>query len=40
MDNYYVADTIKELYLDLCDLKEQEIVDNLIDEGYEQAKQA
>jgi len=38
IDNYYIADTIKELYLDLCDLKEQEIVDNLIDEGYEQAK--
>ena len=38
LDAYYVEDTFRQMFTNLVELKEQEIVDNLIDEGYEQAE--
>ena len=35
---HYVQDVIRDLYIDLSEKKEKEIIDQLIDEGYEESK--
>ncbi len=40
MDDYYVTDVMRELYLTLAEKKEEEITIDLIDQGYEETKQA
>ena len=40
MYEFYVQDSIKELYLTLAEKKEEEITIDLIDQGYEETKQA
>ena len=35
---HYVQDVIRDLYIDLSEKKEKEIIDQLIDEGYEKSK--
>ena len=38
MEEFYVQDSIRELYLNLAQKKEEEITIELIDQGYEEAK--
>ena len=38
MDDYYVTDVMRDLYTTLCEKREEEIVIELIDEGYEEIK--
>jgi len=38
MDDYYVTDVMRELYTNLCEKRQEEIVIELIDEGYEEIK--
>ena len=38
MDDYYVTDVMRELYTNLCEKRQEEIVVQLIDEGYEEIK--
>mgnify|MGYP003328819581 FL=1 len=38
MDDYYVTDVMRELYTNLCEKRQEEIVVELIDEGYEEIK--
>ena len=38
MHEFYVQDSIKELYLTLAEKKEEEITIELIDQGYEETK--
>ena len=35
---HYVQDVIRDLYIDLSEKKEKEIINQLIDEGYEESK--
>ena len=38
VQQYYVQDVIRDLYIILSKKKEEEIIDQLIDEGYEESK--
>jgi len=38
VQQYYVQDVIRDLYVILSKKKEEEIIDQLIDEGYEESK--
>ena len=38
MEEFYVQDSIRELYLTLAEKKEEEITIDLIDQGYEETK--
>ena len=38
VQQYYVQDVIRDLYVSLSKKKEEEIIDQLIDEGYEESK--
>ena len=33
---YYIEDTLQNMYYELCERFEQEVIDELLDEGYEQ----